>query len=322
MVKPRRIIVSKGYYHLYNRFVSGLSLFNNKETVKIFWDEFLKYSDEFGVNVFILYNMPNHFHSFIQITENNLSEFIQKYSTNFARKVNKVTKRKGHVFQGRHKTQLVDTDRYLYVLIHYIFNNAKRAGIVEKVEDFKWSNLDDIINNYSTNPNYKWLIEQILPDKKNVCDKFLKWLNQSLTNKNEKNIIKKIEGQFLMDNLKKEIVLEKIDRRITAEKSDESKKRKNEIRDFKNLNNELKKQINEILENEINKYELYWKSDIIAKQHILWYCLRKIFHLKLKEICELNSIYRHQTISQALIRIDNNINKKNFIKKIIKKLKI
>nr|NGX43351.1 hypothetical protein [Chlamydiota bacterium] len=45
----------------------------------------------------------------------------------------------GHLFQGRFKSILIDSDRYQKELIRYIHLNPIRAGMVGYPEDYKWS---------------------------------------------------------------------------------------------------------------------------------------------------------------------------------------
>jgi putative transposase len=45
----------------------------------------------------------------------------------------------GHLYQGRFKNFLVQTDRHLYTVIRYVEANAFRAGLVGRAEDWPWS---------------------------------------------------------------------------------------------------------------------------------------------------------------------------------------
>jgi putative transposase len=47
----------------------------------------------------------------------------------------------GHVYQGRYKSLLVESDRYFLTLVCYVERNARRAGPVQKAEDWPWSSV-------------------------------------------------------------------------------------------------------------------------------------------------------------------------------------
>jgi hypothetical protein len=45
----------------------------------------------------------------------------------------------GHLFQGRFKSFVVENDSYLLQLSYYIHRNPLRAGMVERLADYRWS---------------------------------------------------------------------------------------------------------------------------------------------------------------------------------------
>ena len=47
----------------------------------------------------------------------------------------------GHVYQGRYKSFPVETDEYFSQAMRYVERNALRANLVERAEDWRWSNL-------------------------------------------------------------------------------------------------------------------------------------------------------------------------------------
>ena len=47
--------------------------------------------------------------------------------------------RSGHLFQGRFKSIIVENDTYLMRLSFYVHRNPLRAGIVQRLADYKWS---------------------------------------------------------------------------------------------------------------------------------------------------------------------------------------
>ncbi len=312
MSKPRRIVTTEYFYHLYNRFVGGYHLFESKEIVDDFFDIFNRNAGKYGISVYALYCMSNHFHALIKLTEENLSEFIQRYSTQFCRLVNRKLKRKGHVFQTRHKTQIVQTDKYLKTVVKYIFNNARRAGIVNQVEDYHWSNLDEIINTYPNNEKYKELFELLfartLPIKK-----IIEWLNSEEKNED----IKAVHNQFLTDENERENILKKIERRKQAGKT--ACRRKPELKTNKEFIEKIIEEVRKYFKKKPEEIAL-WRNEQYSNSHTCWYILSIKYNLKLKQICEYYKIHRHQTISNAITRINENEGKKQCIEKIIKEL--
>ena len=70
----------------------------------------------------------------------------------YAYYLNKTYKRSGTVWEGRHKSSLVDADNYLLKCYRYIELNPVAAGMVETPDEYKWSS-------YRFNP---WDISQTL----------------------------------------------------------------------------------------------------------------------------------------------------------------
>ena len=64
---------------------------------------------------------------------------MQWFGTTYTRRFNLVNGQHGHLFQGRFKSIIVENDLYLLRLSCYIHRNPLRAGIVDRLADFKWS---------------------------------------------------------------------------------------------------------------------------------------------------------------------------------------
>lgn len=68
--------------------------------------------------------MSNHYHLLIrQDSENSISKFIQRLEVAYSMYFNKKYNRVGHLFQGRFKAKLIETDEYLVELSRYIHLN-------------------------------------------------------------------------------------------------------------------------------------------------------------------------------------------------------
>jgi putative transposase len=88
--------------------------------------------------------MSNHWHFAVRPHEDG---DIGKF---FGMMTQKVTQRwhayhhttgSGHLFQGRFRSFLVQTDAYFIQLMKYIETNPLRANMVERAEDWKWGSL-------------------------------------------------------------------------------------------------------------------------------------------------------------------------------------
>jgi len=83
--------------------------------------------------------MDNHYHLLIQTPEGNLSKGMRQLNGVYTQASNRRHLRVGHLFQGRFKAILVDSDAYLLELARYVVLNPVRAGMVKKPADWTWS---------------------------------------------------------------------------------------------------------------------------------------------------------------------------------------
>jgi hypothetical protein len=64
---------------------------------------------------------------------------MHRLLTGYSQYYNRRYYRLGHLLQGRHKSILCQSDRYLAERVRYIHLNPVRAGIVQRPEQFKYS---------------------------------------------------------------------------------------------------------------------------------------------------------------------------------------
>ena len=77
--------------------------------------------------------MGNHYHLAVETPQGNLVAGMQWLQATFANRFNRLRGERGHLFQGRFKSLLVEAGEPLGVLCHYIHLNPSRAGIIPVV---------------------------------------------------------------------------------------------------------------------------------------------------------------------------------------------
>ena len=145
MPRPPRVDVPGFTYHLINRGVKKLPIFHDDNDRQHFMRLLCQTQNEFP---FILHGyclMTNHYHLLLQTVKHSLSETMQYLNGLFGALFNKKNNHVGHVFQGRFHSIVVDTDNYFTTVSRYIHLNPVRAGIVQKPEDYPWSNYRSIL---------------------------------------------------------------------------------------------------------------------------------------------------------------------------------
>ena len=85
--------------------------------------------------------MSNHYHLAVETPEPNLVDGMRWLQSTFATRFNRFRNERGHVFQGRYKTILINEERPLIGLINYIHLNPVRAKLctVDELKDYALS---------------------------------------------------------------------------------------------------------------------------------------------------------------------------------------
>lgn len=83
--------------------------------------------------------MGNHYHLLVETPEANISRAMQQLNGRYSQWFNWRYGRVGHLFQGRFKSSLVQSDEYLLAVSRYIVLNPVRAGLVDAPGEWRWS---------------------------------------------------------------------------------------------------------------------------------------------------------------------------------------
>lgn len=88
--------------------------------------------------------MPNHWHLVLWPEhDGDLAAFMQKLTITHVRNWQEHARQVGygHLYQGRYKSFPLQGDEHFYQVVRYVERNALRAGLVERVDDWRWSSL-------------------------------------------------------------------------------------------------------------------------------------------------------------------------------------
>lgn len=95
---------------------------------------------EFEVDIHAYVLMSNHFHLLATPqTDTGLPQMMQAVGRRYVRYFNDTQARTGTLWEGRYKSTLIQTDRYLLACMAYIDLNPVRAGMLAEPRDYPWS---------------------------------------------------------------------------------------------------------------------------------------------------------------------------------------
>jgi putative transposase len=95
---------------------------------------------QFDVAIHAYVLMSNHFHLLVTPqSSDGLPQMMQAVGRRYVRYFNDSQQRSGTLWEGRYRSTLIQTDRYLLACMAYIDLNPVRAGLVVQAADYPWT---------------------------------------------------------------------------------------------------------------------------------------------------------------------------------------
>lgn len=139
MARPLRIEFEGALYHVTSRGDRQEAIYEDDEDRERFLEVLAEAVARCNWRCHAYCLMTNHYHLLIEPPEGNLSKGMRQLNGVYTQASNRRHGRTGHLFQGRFKGILVDKDSYLLELSRYIVLNPARAGMVRRVQSWRWS---------------------------------------------------------------------------------------------------------------------------------------------------------------------------------------
>jgi putative transposase len=120
---------------------------NNRQPIFVDEVDCLRYLDDLGelaqahalvIHAYVL--MPNHVHLLATPSASDtLARVMQALGRRYVRWFNDRHGRTGTLWEGRYRSTVIDSDRYLLACMRYIELNPVRAGLVDDAGAYRWS---------------------------------------------------------------------------------------------------------------------------------------------------------------------------------------
>ncbi len=143
---------------------------NNRQAIFYAEEDHLKYLEilrlsaeatDCHIHAYVL--MTNHVHLLVSPAgKESLSVMMQSLGRQYVSYINRFYRRSGTLWEGRFKSALVDSERYLLTCCRYIELNPVRAGMVNGPGEYRWSSyrangLGHVDPNITPHPLYQKL---------------------------------------------------------------------------------------------------------------------------------------------------------------------
>ena len=140
MARLPRLTLAGYPHHVIQRGNNRHSIFDGDADYRRMLDLLRDNAARFGVTVHSYVLMGNHFHLLVTPqTADALPQMMQSVGRSYVRYFNDLHGRTGTLWEGRYKSTLIQTQRYLLACMAYIDLNPVRAGLSNDVADYEWS---------------------------------------------------------------------------------------------------------------------------------------------------------------------------------------
>ncbi len=139
---PRRArVYLPGYaYHVVQRGNNREACFFDAENYQYYLTLLQEVLPRYKVSLHAYCLMTNHVHLLMSPTcQQGISNVMKVVASRYAYALNKLYKRSGTIWEGRHKSSAVATGEYLLKCYRYIELNPVAAGMVKRPEEYRWS---------------------------------------------------------------------------------------------------------------------------------------------------------------------------------------
>jgi putative transposase len=164
MARRVRVQYEGAVYHVMARGNERRDIFRDDHDRLRFLETLGEAVGQFGLRLHAYCLMPNHYHLLLGTPRGNLSRAMGWFQTTVTARFNARHRRRGHLFQGRFKAELVEADEYGRWLVEYIHLNPvrprNRSGVIpserrKQLERYRWSSHVDYAGRRGKSP--AWL---------------------------------------------------------------------------------------------------------------------------------------------------------------------
>lgn len=158
MARKLRIQFPGAIYHVINRGNYRRDLFLSPAEAQSFLDTLREAQALMGWQVHAYALMRNHYHLALETPEPNLVEGMHWLQSTWATRFNRFRQERGHLFQGRYQSLVIEDAAALGRVVDYIHLNPVRAKIVapDQVRSYRWTSLAGVVKGTGWTDDRGW----------------------------------------------------------------------------------------------------------------------------------------------------------------------
>ncbi len=149
MARTKRQRSKTGIYHVMLRGIDGRKIFLDNEDKEKFIYSMLNSKKKANYFLIGYCLMSNHVHLLIKEGPEEIGISIKRITVSYVQWHNNKYGRQGHLFQNRFRSEVVEQESYLLVVLRYIHQNPLKAKLIQNLDAYKWSSYLQYINYYN-----------------------------------------------------------------------------------------------------------------------------------------------------------------------------
>ena len=178
MPRKARTKSNSGIYHIIMRGINRQTIFEDEEDYKKFIHTIQRFKEICEYKIYAYCLMGNHFHILLKEGTEPLETIMRRICGCYVFWYNRKYERIGSLFQDRYKSEPIEENEYLFNVIRYIFRNPIKAGIVNNVQNYKWTNYLDYIQGFN-HTEIDFVLNIINTDREKAISGFIEYVNRN-----------------------------------------------------------------------------------------------------------------------------------------------
>ncbi len=147
MARKKRIWYPGASYHVMSRGNRRADIFRDHGDYIFFLECIAKVKEKYPFTIHSLCLMTNHFHMSVETGDVELWKIMQKLLSIYAEEFNHKYSYKGHLFESRYSSCIIEDERYFLEVSRYIHLNPVKAQMVQDPLAYKYSSYGLFLGN-------------------------------------------------------------------------------------------------------------------------------------------------------------------------------
>ena len=144
-----------GIYHVMLRGADRRLIFTDDEDCERFLGIMRKVKEHDPFELYAYCLMGNHVHLLLKEREVPLEILFKRIGVAYVSYYNRKYDLHGHLFQDRFRSEAVESDSYFMDVLRYICRNPIKAGLSERIEEYRWVGCTGIAESWGLTDSFE-----------------------------------------------------------------------------------------------------------------------------------------------------------------------